>query len=90
MNALNHPLYSRINAALDNVRPYLEADGGNVRIVSITDELAVNLELMGACGHCPMSTMTMKTGIEDAIRMAVPEVTEIRAVNLSETVSALN
>ena len=65
-------LTQRIEASLDNIRPYLEADGGNVRILEITRENVLRLEFMGNCGSCAMSTMTFKAGVEDAIRRAVP------------------
>ena len=74
---------SRIEAALDRIRPYLIADGGNVRLVEVTPELGVKLELEGACVSCPMSIMTMKAGIEDSIRRALPEVTSVEAINLA-------
>jgi Fe-S cluster biogenesis protein NfuA len=57
----------RVEAALDRVRPYLEADGGNVNIAEITNDGVVKLELTGACGTCPMSTMTFKGGLEESI-----------------------
>ncbi len=71
-----------IEAALNKVRPYLEADGGNVKLLDVSPDLDVTLELEGACVSCPMSTMTMKAGIEDTIRKAVPNVRNITAVNL--------
>lgn len=76
-------LTGRIDQALDTIRPYLETDGGNVKIIEITDDLVVRLELLGACGSCPMSTMTLKAGVEEAIRKAVPEVTAVEAVNIT-------
>ncbi|TAF75227.1 MAG: NifU family protein [Bacteroidetes bacterium] len=75
-----------IEEALNKIRPYLEADGGNVKLVGVTDDLEVLLELEGACVSCPMSMMTMKAGIEDTIRKAVPNVKSVRAVNLAEHV----
>jgi Fe-S cluster biogenesis protein NfuA len=75
-------LTQRIEASLDNIRPYLEADGGNVRILEITRENVLRLEFMGNCGSCAMSTMTFKAGVEDAIRRAVPELKGIEVVNL--------
>lgn len=72
----------RVEKALDSIRPYLEADGGNVRILSI-EEGKVILELLGACGNCPMSTMTLKAGVEEAIKKAVPEITSVEAVNIT-------
>lgn len=76
-------LTERIDKALDNIRPYLETDGGNVRILEVTDNMVVRLELLGACGSCPMSTMTLKAGVEEAIKKVVPEVTAVEAVNIT-------
>ncbi len=77
----------RIETALDSIRPYLEADGGNVRILEITDENVLKLEFMGNCGSCPMSTMTFKAGVEEAIKRAVPEIKNIQVVNLTSIAS---
>ena len=74
----------RVEAALNGIRPYLEADGGNVQVLEITDERVARLELVGACGSCSMSAMTFKGGIEDAIRRAVPEITRVEAVNITQ------
>jgi len=76
-------LTDRIEAALDSIRPYLEADGGNVRVLEFTAEKVLKLEFVGACGTCPMSTMTFKAGIEEAIRRTVPEINKIEVVNLT-------
>lgn len=76
-------LFDKVDNALNSIRPYLEADGGNVRILEITDENHVIIELMGACGTCSMSAMTFKAGIEDAIRRSVPEITKVVAVNIT-------
>jgi Fe-S cluster biogenesis protein NfuA len=65
-----------LQAALDEVRPYLIADGGNVEIVEI-DGPIVKVRLQGACGSCPSSTMTLKMGIERKLREAIPEVNEV-------------
>ena len=75
-------LSQRVESALNNIRPYLEADGGNVRIVEITEGFVVRLEFVGNCGSCPMSTMTFKAGVEEAIMKSVPEVSSIEVVNL--------
>jgi len=69
---------------VDSIRPYLQSDGGDVRILEVTDENIVNLELLGACGTCPMSPMTLKNGVEEAIKRVVPEIKGVHAVNLSE------
>lgn len=74
-------LYRRVEEALDSIRPYLEADGGNVEVVEITEDQILKLELMGACKTCNMSVMTMKAGIEETVKSAVPEIKQIIAVN---------
>lgn len=76
-------LREQIEFALDTIRPYLEADGGNVRIVELTDDMVLRLELLGSCGTCPMSTMTLKAGVEEAIKRSIPEITRVEAVNLT-------
>jgi Fe-S cluster biogenesis protein NfuA len=78
---LEHPLLSRVEQALDTIRPYLAADGGNVRVLGITDELVLQLELLGACGTCPMSPMTLKAGVEESVKKAVPEIVRVEATN---------
>ena len=76
-----HVLYSRVETALESIRPYLMADGGNVRVQHISQSNEVMLELLGACGTCPMSAMTLRAGVEDAIKRAVPEVQSVKAIN---------
>ena len=76
-------LIHQVEEALKTIRPYLKADGGDVKIVEIDDQKVVHLELLGACGSCPMSTMTMKAGVEEAIKRRVPEVTGVLAVNMT-------
>jgi Fe-S cluster biogenesis protein NfuA len=73
----------KIETALDSVRPYLNEDGGNVRVVELTNEMTVKIELLGACGDCPMSKMTFKAGLEEAILRMVPEVLKVEAINLA-------
>jgi Fe-S cluster biogenesis protein NfuA len=77
-------LLERVEAALDSIRPYLETDGGNVSVEEITPEGVVRLKLLGSCGSCPMSIMTLKAGIEGAVMKAVPEITGIEAINLTD------
>lgn len=76
-------LSRRIENSLDGIRPYLEADGGNVRIVEITPAYVVKLEFVGNCGDCPMSSMTFRAGVEEAIRRSVPEIRGIEVINLT-------
>jgi Fe-S cluster biogenesis protein NfuA len=80
---VNDELITRIEQALDSVRPYLAADGGNVKILEITDDKTVRLELMGSCGSCPMSAMTFKGGLEEAILKSVPEIRKVEAINIT-------
>lgn len=79
----NDQLISKIERALDTMRPYLAADGGNVKVLEVTDNKTVRLELMGSCGTCPMSAMTFKGGLEEAILKAVPEIMRVEAVNIT-------
>ena len=76
-------LLEKVEAALDTIRPYLLTDGGNVSVEEITEDNVVKLKLLGSCGSCPMSIMTLKAGIEEAIIKAVPEITAIEAINLT-------
>jgi Fe-S cluster biogenesis protein NfuA len=77
-------LLSRVEKSLDTMRPYLNDDGGNVEVVEITDDMIVHLKLVGACSTCPQSFMTMKAGIEEAVRRAVPEIKGVIAINLTK------
>ena len=77
-------LLERVEEALNSIRPYLEADGGNVSVEEITPDNVVRLRLLGSCGSCPMSIMTLKAGIEQAIKRSVPEINSIEAVNLTD------
>lgn len=72
----------QIELALDTIRPYLEADGGNVKVIDLTEDMVLKLELLGACSSCPMSTMTLKAGVEEAIKKAIPEILKVEAVNV--------
>lgn len=74
-------LKQKVEEALEKVRPYLRGDGGDVRLHSISDDLEVKLELLGACESCSMSAMTMKAGIEESIRRVAPEVRQVTAIN---------
>ena len=79
----NDQLITKIELALDSMRPYLAADGGNVKILEVTDDKTVRLEFIGSCGTCPMSAMTFKGGLEEAILKAVPEIAKVEVVNLT-------
>ena len=70
----------KVEAAINKVRPALQADGGNVELVDVSPDGIVKVKLTGACGSCPMSQMTLKMGIERVIKQEVPEVKEVVAV----------
>ncbi len=80
---MDQELINKVEKALDNIRPYLIADGGNVKILEIEGD-KVTLELLGSCGSCPMSTMTLKAGVEEAIIRAVPEIKKVDAINVTD------
>lgn len=73
-------LEDKVKAALNNVRPSLQADGGDVEFVGMSDEGVLSVKLTGACGSCPMSQMTLKMGIEKYMKKEVPEVKEVIGV----------
>ena len=66
-----------VEKVLEMVRPGLQADGGDVELVEVTDDGIVKVRLKGACGSCPMSTMTLKMGIERAVKEKVPGIIEV-------------
>ncbi|MDX9941219.1 MAG: NifU family protein [Bacteroidales bacterium] len=76
----NPELIQKVQKVIDQIRPYLEADGGNIRFVELTEDNVVNVELLGACGSCPMSTMTLKNGVEQAMKKAIPEIKSVEAI----------
>lgn len=77
-------LKERVEQALDTIRPYLETDGGDVSVEEITSDNVVRLKLLGACASCSMSIMTFKAGLEQAIKKAVPEITAVEAINITD------
>lgn len=73
-------LIARIEETLSQLRPYLEADNGNVSFVEVTEDQIVRVRLEGACSSCSMSTMTLKAGIEQSLLKAIPEIKGVEAV----------
>ena len=67
----------KVESVLDKVRQALQADGGDVELVDVTDDGLVKVRLTGACGGCPMSQMTLKMGIESVLKREIPEVKEV-------------
>jgi Fe-S cluster biogenesis protein NfuA len=74
-------LIEKINLALNDVRPFLRVDGGDIEVVDVTDDMTVQIRWMGMCESCSMSTMTMKAGIEQAIKSKMPEIRAVVAMN---------
>lgn len=79
-------LMEKVNLAIDQLRPFLNADGGDMELVEITTEKVVKVRLLGACSDCSMSMMTLKAGLEDAVRKIAPEIQSVEAVNLPSIV----
>ena len=73
-------LTDKINLSLSELRPHLHADGGDMELVDITDEGVVQVRLLGACSDCSMSMMTIKAGLEEAVKKVAPEITGVEAV----------
>jgi Fe-S cluster biogenesis protein NfuA len=71
---------TKVQTVIEKVRPFLQRDGGDVQLVEVTDDDVVKVKLTGACGHCPMSMMTLKGGIEAELRKSIPEVKAVEAV----------
>lgn len=71
----------KIEAALDTVRPHLKVDGGDVELVELTDDLQVKIRWMGMCESCSMSGMTLRAGIQEAIKGKIPEITDVVPIN---------
>ncbi|AMS26061.1 nitrogen fixation protein NifU [Bacteroidetes bacterium UKL13-3] len=74
-------LEQKIEIALNSMRPFLQADGGDVELVEITDDMEVRLRLKGNCSSCEMSGMTMKAGIENGLKSAIPQIVNVVAVS---------
>ncbi len=70
-------LEKRVNETIDMVRPYLVADGGDIKFVELTDDMVVKVQLLGACGACPYSIQTLKNGVEQAVKKQIPEIKEV-------------
>lgn len=81
--ATKEEITTKVNASIEIIRPYLQNDGGDISLVEITDDLTVKVKLLGACGSCPYSLMTLKNGVEQTIRRDVPEIKEVVAVNMA-------
>ncbi|MAZ93805.1 MAG: hypothetical protein CMF58_05245 [Lentimicrobiaceae bacterium] len=81
MERTKEELTQKVLNVLEQVRPYLQADGGDITFLEITDDNVVNVELTGACGSCSLSTVTLKNGVETTLKKVLPEIKEVVAVN---------
>ena len=81
MSNSKEELTKKVENILEQVRPYLQQDGGDIRFVELTDDMIVNVELKGACGSCPYSMMTLKGGVETTIKNAIPEIQSVESIN---------
>ncbi|MDP4282422.1 MAG: NifU family protein [Bacteroidota bacterium] len=73
-------LETKVKQVLDQIRPYLQADGGDVEFVSMSESNIVTIRLLGMCGNCPHSRMTLKDGIETAVKQVLPEIQAVESV----------
>lgn len=71
----------KIDKALEEIRPHLKVDGGNIEVVEVTDDMTVKVKWLGNCEFCSMSAMTMKAGVEQTLKAKIPEIQSIEAVN---------
>jgi len=75
-------LIGKVKNVIEQIRPYLQQDGGDIAFVNLSEDNIVNVELQGACGSCPHSLMTLKGGVESAMVKALPEIKSVEAINL--------
>lgn len=75
-------LKERVEKALEKIRPYLVADGGDIEIVDITEDMVLRVEMKGACNGCPFSMQTLKAGVEMAVRNEVPEIKQVLDIHM--------
>jgi len=80
-NSAPETLVKKVEDALDSIRPYLEADGGNIEIVELTKDGVLKLQFIGNCAGCTLSSMTFRAGVEEAVRRLVPEISTVEALN---------
>jgi Fe-S cluster biogenesis protein NfuA len=74
-------LIEKVKQVIEELRPYLQGDGGDVEYVNVTDDMVVQVRLKGACGSCPFRLQTLKNGVEQAVKKVVPEIKEVVAVD---------
>jgi Fe-S cluster biogenesis protein NfuA len=80
MTIANQELETKVKNVLEQIRPYLQADGGDVEFIEMTEDKVVNIRLLGMCGNCPYSQMTLKNGIETAVKRILPEIASVESI----------
>ena len=85
-NTTDSELTKKIETALDEIRPFLKADGGDIALLEVTDEFIVKLEFLGACRSCSISMSTFKSGIEETVKRADPEIKAVEVINITEDI----
>ena len=80
-------ILEKINIALEKIRPYLQADGGDIILIDVSDDLVVKVQLTGSCESCPFSKGTLKAGVEEAIKKELPDVKRVIDINSDQDIS---
>ena len=86
MDNKKEDIIRNVNLALDEIRPFLRDDGGDIELIELTDDLVVKVKFLGACKSCSMSSMTLKGGVEEAIKRRIPEIKKV--ITVEETVNS--
>ncbi len=81
---MNTELETKVKDVIEQIRPYLQNDGGDVQFVRLTENNVVYVQLQGACHSCPMATVTLKNGVEASIKKAIPEIVSVEALDYVE------
>lgn len=81
MTSIDDALFEKVENAIQQIRPFLEADGGNIKLIEITEEMIAKVQLIGSCRDCSMSHFTMKNGVEESIRRNVPEIKQVVTID---------
>jgi Fe-S cluster biogenesis protein NfuA len=74
-------ILGKVAVVIDQLRPFLEADGGNMELIEISDDFVVKVRMIGACSSCSMSPMTLKAGLEENLKIVLPQIKGVEAVN---------
>ncbi|MFZ1291927.1 MAG: NifU family protein [Melioribacteraceae bacterium] len=76
-----HIDYSIVKQTLESIRPFLKEDNGDIELINITEDGIVEVKLLGACANCPMSTMTLRAGVERALLKVIPQIKRVESIN---------